>query len=368
MTEFEKQYWLWYAQRAGLSTREKKVLLLRFGSVKDIFLSGPQALDGMGLSDKAMAGLLDKNTDGALKILANCSRLGVGVLTFGDANYPDKLRKIGDSPLVLYYLGKLPDWQHFSGVGVVGTRKASAHALQSAKTMAFGLCQGGAAVVSGMAAGIDAWATAGALDAGGVVVGVLGCGIDIEYPASNHSLYQRMRQHGCLISEYPPGMRAQQWTFPERNRIISGLSDATVVVEAPARSGALITAKDAKAQGKLLFAMPGPEGYLCCAGSNDLLLQGALKAETAQDILQRLPGVSKKQVDKAATISYHVADETLSPQALRILEILQNGPRTVDELIAASALAVPQALMEITRLELQGHVYRPDPNRIAIQK
>lgn len=363
-----KDLWIWLSRCGGLSSREKKVLLSRFGSVEALYRSDEMSLAPMGLSPRAMTGLLNKSLAPARGIEARCAELGVGILTYGDTNYPRNLRAIGDSPLVLYWLGRLPVWSRFVGVGVVGTRKASAHALETARQMAYGLCKGGAGVVSGMAAGVDAWATVGALDAGGPALGVLGCGIDIEYPASNHSLYLRMRDHGCLISEYPPGMRAQQWTFPERNRIISALSEATVVVEAPARSGALITAADARAQGKLLFAVPGPEGWFCCEGSNALLSQGAGKAEKAEDILRRLPGLSKKQVDKAAPISYSVADETMSPQGLCILQALQDGPMTVDELIERSSLASSRALMEITRLELQGRIYRPNSLLIALKK
>ena len=360
-----KELWIWLCQRVGVSSREKKVLLSRFGSIEALYRCDMDGLAGMGLKEKALFSLLNKDLTAARAVAAQCQRLGVGILTYEEENYPQKLRAIGDSPLALYWLGKLPDWEQFPAVGIVGTRKASAHATQTARYIAGDLCKGGAAIVSGMAAGIDAWATAGALEAGGIAVGVLGCGIDMEYPASNHNLYAKMRRHGCLISEYPPGTRAQQWTFPERNRIISGLSDATLVVEAPERSGALITAKDAKAQGKLLFAVPGPEGYLCCAGSNALLQQGALKAENAQDILQKLPGISQKTFDKTAAISYSGADDTLSPQAQCILRALEQGPMTPDELIVKSELASHRALMEITRLEMQGLVYRPDPLRIA---
>lgn len=376
-----KELWIWLSRCPGVNNREKKVLLSRFGSIEALYRSDEEFLFSMGLSPKGMAGLLNKNLAPAREILAKCARLGVGVFTYGDDNYPKNLRGLGDSPFVLYWLGNLPDWDSFVGVGVVGTRKASAHALETAKQIACDLCKGGAGVVSGMAAGIDTWATVGALEAGGTAIGVLGCGIDIEYPASNHNLYMRMRQKGCLISEYPPGMRAQQWTFPERNRIISALSEATLVVEAPERSGALITARDAKAQGKLLFAVPGPEGWLCCAGSNALLSQGAAKAEKAEDILGSLPGFPKKQVDKGAAISYSVADEAfpaenkalspapkgVSPEGQQILDSLNAGPMVIDELIVASALPSSRALMEITRLELQGLIYRPDANRIALK-
>ena len=359
--------WIWLRQRPGLSNREKKVLLSRFGSVEKLYASALEDLSPMGLSEKAMAGLLDKNLTAAQGICDRCAQLGIGILTYTDPGYPQALRAIGDSPLVLYWQGTLPDWSSFTAVGIVGTRKASAHAQQNARYMARELCQGGVAIVSGMAAGIDAWATTGALEVGGVAVGVLGCGIDLEYPASNHNLYTKMRWQGCLISEYPPGMRAQQWTFPERNRIISGLSSATLVVEAPQRSGALITAADAKKQGKLLFAMPGPEGYLCCAGSNELLTQGAIRAEKAQDILQHLPGFDKKRLDKTAPISYSVASEEVSAQALCILQVLESGPMTVDEVIVKSSLSSPRALMEITRLEMMGRIYRPDPLRVALK-
>ncbi len=361
MKAIEIAYWLWLAQRKGLSAREKKELLSRLGSARDIFLAEEEALAPLELSEKALKSIWDKNLDPATDIILACRRKGIRILTYQEEAYPPMLREIPDSPLVLYALGQMPDWRAFTGVGIVGTRKATASALERAKSMAYSLSQAGVGVVSGMAAGIDAWATAGALNGGGAVIGVLGCGIDLEYPAQNHSLYLHMKRSGCLISEYPPGMRAQKWTFPERNRIISALSRATLVVEAPERSGALITARDAQAQGKLLFAMAGPKDFVSCAGSNALLEQGALKAERAEDILAQLPGFSKKEVDKKPATAYHCAGDE------KILALLANGPMLRDDVIAASGLGTARALMEITRLELQGKLYYLDSSRITLK-
>ncbi len=361
MKAIEIAYWLWLAQRQGISAREKKVLLSRLGSARDIFLAEEEVFAPMGLSEKALVSIQDKNLDPAANIILACRRKGIQILTYQEECYPPMLREIADSPFVLYALGKVPDWSAFTGIGIVGTRKATASALEKAKKIAYDLCKQGVHVVSGMAAGIDTFATAGALDAGCTAIGVLGCGVDIEYPAQNRALYARMKRDGCLLSEYPPGTQPQKWTFPERNRIISALSQATLVVEAPEKSGALITARDALRQGKRLFAMPGPKDFVSCAGSNALLEQGALKAETAEDILCHLSGFSKKEVDKKPDTTYHGAGEET------ILALLANGPMLRDDVIAASGLGTSRALSEITRLELQGKLCRLDASRITLK-
>jgi DNA processing protein len=275
------------------------------------------------------------------------------------------------------------------------------------------IAMGGGAVISGMALGIDGAAMEGALGRDGRVIGVLGGGVDIVYPAGNRKLYERLVRQGCLISEYPPGFMPQKWTFPRRNRIISGLSCGVLVVEAPRSSGALITAQQALEQGRDVFAVPGNVNSVSSAGSNDLLKQGAAVVTTGWDILEtyqyrfpdqickvpgcddpamRLPdtGVSRQPADqnlgKVAQNPIvpencrkenqkndrNVIDNSqlppysdvnkpilkLTPQAEKILQTLSERDMPVDELIYRSGIPAAQVISTLTLLEIKGLIRR----------
>ena len=214
-------------------------------------------------------------------ILGDCAAKGIYVLTYQDAAYPNRLKHIPDPPLTLYYQGTLPDFDAEPAVAVVGTRRASAYGCLTARRMGYQIAKCGGLVVSGMAGGVDTLAMKGALLAEQPVVGVLGNGLDVVYPRSNRDLYQDVAWRGCLLSEFPPGTPPIGRNFPRRNRIISGLTCGVVVVEAPARSGALITAQLALDQGRDVFAVPGNVDAACSAGSNGLLRKALLWSSTA---------------------------------------------------------------------------------------
>ena len=192
-----------------------------------------------------------------------------------DADYPVRLRNIFEPPSLLYVKGQLPVIDEEVAVAMVGTRKASPYGVEAAEKIAYGLSRQGAVVISGAAAGVDSASHRGALRAGGKTIAVLGNGLDVVYPAENEWLYRDIAASGALISEYPPGTAAESWHFPVRNRIISGLSLATVVVEAPEKSGALITANTALEQGRDVFAVPGPIDAPMSRGCNRLIADGA---------------------------------------------------------------------------------------------
>ena len=275
-------HWIWLAGRKGLNWQDRKHLLERYGDAAQIYAARvyPE------LSEAACQALADKDLTPARSILASCEAAAIRVLTWQDAAYPRQLRNIDDPPLVLYYKGILPDLESAPCIGVVGTRTASAYGNCCATRIGAQLAMAGAVVASGMAKGIDGAAMEGALCGKGKVIGVLGGGVDIVYPASNRKLYDQLMEHGCLISEYPPGFKPQRWTFPRRNRIISGLSCAVLVVEAPAASGALNTARHALEQGRDVFAVPGNVNQPSSVGSNGLLREGASMAATGWDILE----------------------------------------------------------------------------------
>lgn len=369
-------YWLWLATRPNVTEQEKLAALAHFGSPEDCFFAKAEDFNRIThLRTEAVQALCDKNLREVEGILDSCGRKKICILTWKDAMYPASLKNIVDPPLVLYYRGILPEFDREPLIGVVGTRKASAYGMHMAEQMGRQIARCGGIVVSGMAEGIDAMATHGALQAQRPAVGVLGCGVDRVYPSCNRDLYRRMERCGCLLSEYPPGTPPYRWNFPRRNRIISGLSCGVLVVEAPARSGSLITARQALEQGRDVFVVPGNVGVATCEGSNALLKDGAAVATSGWDILSeytyRFPqkirppqeAVSdtddKKSVDKMPSSPYIDVDKTAAgtdETEIAILKSLQSGDRLIDSIIADTGLPSAAVLAALTMLEVKGCV------------
>jgi DNA processing protein len=265
-------YWIWFAQMSKVSAHMKQKLLQYFRDPEDIYYADEPAFAQIsGLTEDGIAELLEKDLTEAQSILDDCKEKGIQLLTYGDRQYPARLRNIYDPPMVLYFAGMLPDWDAVPMIGIVGTRKATVYGLNTAKRFGCQICACGALVVSGGANGIDSMAMEGALEAGGPVIGVLGGGVDVLYPANNRQLFSKVIANGCLISEYPPGVKALPWHFPLRNRIITGMANGLLVVEAPEKSGALISAAHALEQGRDVFVAPGNVDVEACSGSNALL-------------------------------------------------------------------------------------------------
>jgi len=278
--------------------------------------------------------------------LARLDRAGGSLLTWDDARYPELLRQIHDPPLFLYVLGELtaPD---ACAVAVVGSRDASPYGRQMTAVIGEALAGRGITVVSGLARGIDAAAHEAALRAGGRTVAVLGSGIDVVYPSEHHRLHMRIAETGAVVSEYPMGTQPDAENFPARNRIISGLSLGTVVIEAGERCGSLITAHYAAEQGREVFAVPGPVGART-RGTHQLLRQGAALAEDADDVLSEIaPHLRAAQAAPPAT---------LSDLETAIVAQLDELPRSVDDLIARTGLPAGTVLETLLVLELRGVV------------
>ena len=253
------KYWVWFTTLPGLTNRSKLLLLEHFPSPEDIYYAQPEDLPPVeGLSSSQAALLSDKSTDRAEDVLAHCAKGDIFLLTMQDALYPDRLRNIYDPPVLLYGRGRMPLFDEEAAVSVVGTRTCTPYGISAAEELGYQLAKEGAVVVSGLAKGIDGASHRGALRAGGFTAAVLGGGVDVVYPAENRRLYEDIAATGVLLSEYPPGTEPMGSHFPVRNRILSGLSLAVLVVEAPERSGALITANTALEQGRDVFAVPGP--------------------------------------------------------------------------------------------------------------
>jgi len=267
-----------------------------------------------------------------------------GVLRRGGAGYPSLLAQLHDPPARLHLRGDPDGIFERPAVAVVGARSCSAYGAQVARTVARELAAAGVVVVSGMARGVDAEAHRGALEAGGTTLAVLGCGIDRDYPARHAELARRIVSGGGLVvSEYEPGVEPAPWRFPARNRVIAGLSLATVVVEARERSGALITADFALELGREVFAVPGEITAALSAGTNRLIRQGAAPLLGTDDVFAALG------LEAAAAPTVELADA-----AARVLDLLADAPRGHDELVRASGLAASAVAAALVELELAG--------------
>lgn len=288
MTAGDKLFWVWLSETLGAASRDFRRLIALYESPYDLFHAEEAEIERIeGLSPKTVQALANKDLEPASAILKTCERLGIGILPYGDMAFPRALRELERPPVLLYYSGTLPDFNNRLCIALVGTRRMSAYGLRSAYRLSYELALTDAVVVSGMAAGIDGVCAAAALAAKGTTVAILGCGIDVVYPKHHAVLMNEIAKHGVLLSEYPPGTRPNHYHFPTRNRLISGLSQGTVVVEAGLGSGSLITAKDAILQGRDVFAIPANVGSEGAAGTNGLLRDGANLALGVKDILDR---------------------------------------------------------------------------------
>lgn len=268
-----------------------------------------------------------------------------------DALFPERLAAIFDPPPALYIRGG-GDLELLArrSVAVVGARSCSPYGSQVARMLGRDLAAAGLVIVSGLARGIDGEAHRGTLDAGGLTVAVLGCGIDRDYPASNAQLSRRIEEEGLVVSEYEPGVEPAPWRFPARNRIIAGLCEAVVVVEARERSGALITADFALDEGREVFAVPGEITSSLSFGVNALLKLGATPLTSSQDVLEAL-GIERPPAVPALE---------LSADAEKVLHLVSDGPAGADELTARSSLDVGAVSVALTELEIAGLVAAAD--------
>lgn len=277
---------IWFSLCCGVGNREFPQLLERFGTPYDLYNADENELEGLPCSRSLRVRLGDKSLERAKDILDYCSRNNVGILFWQDENYPASLRPLQDPPVLLYYRGKLPDLSKSLCISVVGTRSMSEYGKRIAYKIGYELGAAGTVVVSGMALGNDGVAAAGAILSGGTTLAVLGCGIDEPYPREHRRLFDKITECGAVLSEFPPATPPERKNFPIRNRIISGLSQGTVVVEGDLRSGALITARTAILQGRDIYAFPGNVGQTNSAGSNQLISDGATMILCARDLLE----------------------------------------------------------------------------------
>lgn len=280
-------YWIWLSLAVTPDTTTFKRLIEAFRDAKAIYEAELHVISkhvGSRSSDRSR--LAEKDLTRAVEIYEYCVKHDIGLVTYNDEQFPVSLREIKTPPVLFYYRGTLPDFNKYFSLSIVGTRTLSDYGRQSAFRAAYEMSKAGAVIVSGMAMGIDGVAHAGALCADGITVAVIGSGINICYPEDHKTLARAIVKQGCVISEFAPGTPPSRTTFPKRNRIISGLSAATLVIEGRERSGSLITARHATEQGRVVYALPGNVGVKNSEATNLLLKNGAKLYTASEDIIK----------------------------------------------------------------------------------
>ena len=302
----ESLYWTWLSVKLGPASPYFKSLLIKYPSPKEIFDATASEISSLDkIPESVKVRLADKSLDRAQHILEKCKALGIGIMTYDDPRYPRILKYIDKPPAVLYFKGKPVDFDKRLCVSMVGTRSMSDYGREMAYKFSYELASAGALIVSGMALGCDGMSAAGALDAQAETVAVLGGGVDVVYPKVHKKLYDAILKNGLLLSEYPPGAEPDAAHFPQRNRIISGLTRCTLVVESPESGGSLITARYAASEGRPLFAIPGAVDMENSVGSNNLIKNGAHIATSSFDIIDAFESASFEMLDSSAIGAMH---------------------------------------------------------------
>ena len=353
------------AQVPGIGAARLRTLVTAFESAAGVFRAAHGAIAALPEFTPAAASAIRGTSAAAGRtILETLDRLGAAVLIPGDPGFPPLLAEIPDPPALLYVWGDVRLLCQ-PAAAMVGSRNHTAYGAEAARLLATGVAARGAVVVSGMARGIDAIAHAAALDASGWSVGVLGNGFGVVYPGANRTLYERMVASGCLVTELPPGERPRAHTFPRRNRLISGLAGVTVVIEAAANSGAIITADAALEQGRAVLAVPGPITSPTSQGCNKLIQQGAKPALCPGDVLEELglPAPQTPGHGPGVGQPMRALPPDLGPLQRTLWEALAAESQHVDALVAGAGVDAGEVLTALTELELRGLV-RQEPGMV----
>lgn len=345
----QRAWWLAFMRVPGIGQSRIQALVDRFGSLHLAWEASERELQEVVSESLVTAISTTRDKLDVAELYAGVTDKGVEITCLADDDYPALLREVPAPPPVLYYRGKLIDTDT-TAVAIVGTRKMSRYGQDMAKSLAHDLARAGVTVVSGLALGIDGVAHRSAMEAGGRTLAVLGSGIDVIYPGKHRDLAGKIEQQGAVVTEYPPGTPPDRFNFPARNRIISGLSRGVVVVEAPERSGALITVDFAAEQGRDAFAVPGPVHAPSSAGCLRILRDGATLVRSAEDVLEDL---------HIRPVDYEHPERDVVPLSndeRRLLSVLTSQPMHIDDIAAQLGKTVSDVSGELMMLELQGSV------------
>jgi len=346
----DRKYWIAFNLIKGIGAVRMQALINHFDDLEIAWKAAPADLAGAGLSLKLIERIVQAREQVDLeKVWAKIESQGIKTLTWKDAAYPQRLKEIEQPPPVLYIRGEyLPD--DLFAVAIVGTRRVTPYGRQITEELSSYLASNGITVVSGLARGVDAIAHQTALKSGGRTIGVLGSGVDKIYPPEHRQLAERIMESGAIVSDYAPGTPPDASNFPPRNRIISGLSLAVVVIEAGETSGALITAEFAAEQGREIFAVPGSILAPQSKGTNKLIQKGALPLLSVNDLMQALN--LTRMGDHKAARKIIPADETEA----RLMNVLSTEPLHVDEIRTQTELPIEKVSAALALMELKGMV------------
>lgn len=396
----ELEYWLWLTTRKGLGAVGALTVLDHFITPERAFYGEKEDYEALPLSPFARSSLLDKSMDEPNKILGDCDRLGLRIMTFQDADYPQRLRLLADPPVVLYIRGRTFRFDEEVSIAVVGMRKCSLRSREWAERFGMELASGGALVVSGIAEGVDCHAIRGALKAGKPAVSVLAGGVDMVFPYENRFLYQDVAAAGALISEYPPGTPHKGDHFPLRNRILSGLCLGVLAVECEPQGGTMLTVNHALEQGREVYAIPIGLDEKRARGTNRLIHEGKARlVESARDILEDYADLFPAKLAGMAPLPQAVVEARLSPPGrepergkkpapaeparelipraqqksrftddeLAVLSAAAKSALTADEIVERTQIPMKRALSALTILQVQGALEeRPGRRFIAL--
>lgn len=348
---------------SGVGPKTRQALLERFGAPAAVLAAAPSELRGVsGVGPKLASAIVRarQEIDVAAEIEL-CRQRQVAIVTQHDPAYPRALQEIHDPPAVLFVRGGIEPCDALA-VAIVGSRHATRYGTEQAERLATSLSRAGLTVISGLARGIDAAAHRGALNAGGRTLAVLGSGVLNIYPPEHHELAREVSSHGAVVSESPPRTAPISGAFPQRNRLISGMSLGVIVVEAALQSGALITARHAMEQGREVFAVPGPVNSRMSRGCHQLIRDGARLVETADDVLEELGPLVAAATRRDGAVVHHPAELLLNEAEQQVLAAVGAAPTSIDEVISVSQLPTPQVLATLSVLEMRRLVRRLSGN------
>ena len=365
----QAMYRYWLANLENIGNKKIERLLEIFESAKEVYHASKEALTALKrdgafgglIGDKEIATILHNRDIDQLKQRYNkLIQRGIYFVTREDREYPEKLNNIFGAPYGLYIKGRLPAKED-KLLAIVGARECSPYGIEMAKYLAGAIAKEGIIVISGLARGIDSCAHQGALSCGGVSYAVLGCGIDICYPKENINIYMELQKEGGIISEYAPGIQPIAGNFPMRNRIISGLSDGILIIEAKERSGSLITVEYGLEQGKEIYALPGKATDRLSEGCNNLIKQGAKLVTSPNDILEEL--LPQYEAPASRGIKSNVL---LSEPQEKICACLNSDPKHIEEIGFHTRLPIDQLMEQLLVLELRGLIRHTMKNYYCI--
>lgn len=364
--------WIWMQKQFGIGTRRAHEALLKYHTPDNLLsLTETEIKEDTFLNDFQKGNILRRNFDTSMRIIIDATQKNIGVLTIEDDDYPERLKSIYSPPFVLFYKGDIKLLNQDYHITMVGTRNPNLYGIEAGCTIAHDLASAGVVVVSGLAVGIDITCHRAALDAKGKTIGVAVCGLDIDYPPTNRIIRNEIEQSSLVISEFAPKTPVESFNFKIRNRILSGLSQGTIIVECKRKSGTMLTASHALAQNRDLFAVPGNIFDPLSEGTNSLLLEGAEPAISAEQIMSRYIEIYGKELGftKAQTdikdkkepnkenkmgrgTKKRIPPDYLDEKQLLVFNVLLEGNANIDILVDKTDLESFEVLSVLTQLEI----------------